>query len=294
MDVFGRADLVNGDDVRVVQGGGGLGLLNKASQAVGVLGEFRWEQLERDPAFEARVKREINFTHPAFAQQGEDLVMADHPSDERLFLRFGLPLSRHFEGRRFDEIFGAEVEAEKRFDLAAQLLIALASFGEKRGALGLREFQSRVPEPLDPPPQLLRLFRPHRSHLRSARARARLSPTASRALRCRARPSTPPPFLPRSIRRRNAARPPGSSVRQHGRALPTRHRVRPGPALAPPPAPARHRARPAAALLRVWRSSAPARSPPESAASSGPQWRRSARGFAIAPDARQSAEDKPR
>src|SRR5262245_23086406 len=203
------ADLVNGDDVRVVEGGGGFGLLNKASQAVGVLCEFRGQQLERDPAFEARVEREVNFAHPAFPQQGENPVMADHPSDERLFYRFGLSLGRHLEGRRFDEMFGAEVEAEQRFYLAAQLLIALASLGEKRGALGLRAFQSRVPEPLDPPPQFLRLFRPHRSPPRSVRARARLSPIANRASRCLARPSTPPLFLPRSSRRRNAVRQPG-------------------------------------------------------------------------------------
>src|SRR5262245_63729805 len=119
--------------------------------------------------------------------------MADHLSDERLFYRFGLRPGRHFEGRRFDEMFGAEVEAEQRFALAAQLLIALASFGEKRGALGLRAFQSRVPEPLNPPPPFLRLFRPHRSPLRSVLARARLSPIANLASRCRAKPSTLPP-----------------------------------------------------------------------------------------------------
>src|SRR5262245_30144759 len=113
-------------------------------------------------------------------------------------------------------MFGALVEAEQRFDLAEQLLIALASFGEKGGALRLRAFQRLVIEPLDPRPQFLPLFRPHRSPLRSVRARARLSPIANRASRYQARPSTPPPFLPRSSRRRNASQSPGPSARQRG------------------------------------------------------------------------------
>src|SRR5262245_52834801 len=89
-------------------------------------------------------------------------------------------------------MLGSVVEAEQRFDLAAQGLIARASLGEKRLALRLCAFQRRMIEFLDPPPQFRRcMIRPHRSPPRSARARARLSPIANRASPCRERPSTP-------------------------------------------------------------------------------------------------------
>src|SRR5215813_532360 len=83
MDARSHADFVNGDDVRVVEPGGGFGLLYKAAQAVDVLRELRRQQLERDLAFEARVQGEVDFAHPALAQQRKDPVVTERLSDER-------------------------------------------------------------------------------------------------------------------------------------------------------------------------------------------------------------------
>ena len=44
------ADVVNGQNVGVIQGGGSQGLLFKATQAIGVAGVCGWENLERDAA----------------------------------------------------------------------------------------------------------------------------------------------------------------------------------------------------------------------------------------------------
>ena len=51
----GLADVVDRDDVRVVQGGGGARLVREAREALLVVGEMRGKNLERDLAAEARV-----------------------------------------------------------------------------------------------------------------------------------------------------------------------------------------------------------------------------------------------
>src|SRR5262249_26328492 len=187
------------------------------------------------------------------------------------------------------------VEIEQRFDLAEQYLITLASLGEEGLAFPLRAFQRLVIEPLDSSPQFRTLlFRPHRSPLRSAHAKASLSPIANPASRCRERPSTPPPPLRRSGRRRIASRSPGSSARQPPPARSTRHREPPDRARAPPRGSSLHRARAEASRPPAWRISARARSPPESASSNGLKWRRSGRGSAIAPGWRRSVASRLR
>ena len=70
------SDLMNGDDVRMIEGGSRLGFLLKASQPIRVRSEFCGQQLERDLAFQTSVFRQINLTHPARPQQREDVVMA--------------------------------------------------------------------------------------------------------------------------------------------------------------------------------------------------------------------------
>src|SRR5438477_9985156 len=61
-------NLVNGDDVRMIEGGGGFRFLLEAAHAVEVYSELRGQQLERDLPFEARILGEIDFAHSAFAK----------------------------------------------------------------------------------------------------------------------------------------------------------------------------------------------------------------------------------
>jgi hypothetical protein len=73
----GLADLVDGDDVRVVEGGGGARLQLEARHAVGVGGERAGEELERDAAAEALVHGEVDLAHPAAPDLALDAVVAE-------------------------------------------------------------------------------------------------------------------------------------------------------------------------------------------------------------------------
>src|ERR1700730_10811605 len=69
-----RSDVVDDGDVGVVEDPRGFGLLLEAAEAVGVLREGRWQDLDRDLAAQARVFRPIHLPHPASAERREDLV----------------------------------------------------------------------------------------------------------------------------------------------------------------------------------------------------------------------------
>ncbi len=69
MNLPGLADLINCDDVRMIERGGGAGFAPEALQAHGVLSELRRQQLERDVAFELLIARQPDLAHPARAEQ---------------------------------------------------------------------------------------------------------------------------------------------------------------------------------------------------------------------------------
>ncbi len=70
----GLADVVDGEDVGVVQRGGGARLLFEALSSPVVPGHRRGEHLDRDLAAELGVLRPVHLTHPARAQRRDDLV----------------------------------------------------------------------------------------------------------------------------------------------------------------------------------------------------------------------------
>ncbi len=74
VDAVLLADVVEGADVGMVEGGGGAGLTLEARAAVGVLGEVRGQDLDGDGAVQARVARAVDLAHPARAKGREDLV----------------------------------------------------------------------------------------------------------------------------------------------------------------------------------------------------------------------------
>ena len=64
-----RAEVVDDEHVRVVEGAGGAGLLLEAPQPVGVGGERGGQDLDRDDAAEARVERAVDLAHAAVGQR---------------------------------------------------------------------------------------------------------------------------------------------------------------------------------------------------------------------------------
>ena len=75
-------DLVDGADIGVVQGRGGLGLAPEAFQCLRVLGHVIGQELEGNEATERRVLSLIHHTHPAAAQLLDDAVVRDGLADQ--------------------------------------------------------------------------------------------------------------------------------------------------------------------------------------------------------------------
>ncbi len=71
-----RADIVDGEDVRVVQGAGGARLLLEAAEMPGI-GDLLGEDLDRDVALQARVTGAVDLAHAPRGEQLHDLVRAE-------------------------------------------------------------------------------------------------------------------------------------------------------------------------------------------------------------------------
>ncbi len=69
----GLADLVNGEDVRMIQCRRRPSLANETLHSVAVVGEFRRQDLEGDVAAKRRILHQIHLAHPAFADWRQDL-----------------------------------------------------------------------------------------------------------------------------------------------------------------------------------------------------------------------------
>ncbi len=77
----GLADLVDGDDVRVIEGGRGPRLLCETAHPLRVGRVALGQELDRDLALEILIERAPDFAHPARAQPGEKLVAAETHAD---------------------------------------------------------------------------------------------------------------------------------------------------------------------------------------------------------------------
>jgi hypothetical protein len=71
------ADVVDGADVRVIQGGCGFRLAPKPAQRQRILRHIVGQELERDKAIEARVLRLVHHTHAARPDLGLQFVRPD-------------------------------------------------------------------------------------------------------------------------------------------------------------------------------------------------------------------------
>ena len=88
----------DGDDVRVVERGDGPGFPSEARQTVGVSREGIGKNLQRNIAIQFRVAGAVDLTHATSAEQGQNLVGAELPSDQRRGRVFSHHLRRYFEG----------------------------------------------------------------------------------------------------------------------------------------------------------------------------------------------------
>src|SRR5262249_33810521 len=71
------SDLINSDDVRMVESRGGPRFLLESSYSFSFGCEFGGQQFDRNLAIESRIDRQMNITHAAFAERGEQAVWPD-------------------------------------------------------------------------------------------------------------------------------------------------------------------------------------------------------------------------
>src|SRR4030095_8348459 len=76
-DAVGFFETVDVGDVQMVQRGQGLGLALKPRNPLGVAGERRGQDLDRDGAIQLRVPRAVDFTHAAGSERRQDFVRAE-------------------------------------------------------------------------------------------------------------------------------------------------------------------------------------------------------------------------
>jgi len=76
IDAAGFGNVVNGDDVRMVEGGCRAGFLDEARFPVGIAVAVGRQDFDGDFASQARVAGLVDLAHAARAQRGNDLIRA--------------------------------------------------------------------------------------------------------------------------------------------------------------------------------------------------------------------------
>ena len=86
------ADVVDGADVGMIEGGGGAGLAAETLEGLGIAGDFIGQEFEGDEALQAGVFRFVDDAHAATAELFDDAVvrdgLANHAEDARMAGRF--------------------------------------------------------------------------------------------------------------------------------------------------------------------------------------------------------------
>ena len=130
----GLANLVNRADVRMVEARGGPRLTDQAGTRGRIVEARRREHLDRHVAVEPLVAGAIDLAHPAGANLPDDSVVSQPLTCGQR--RRGRGQGRHhLERPDFRQGLRGVGSTQQRFDLAIQLGVAGAGFGQERGAL---------------------------------------------------------------------------------------------------------------------------------------------------------------
>src|SRR5206468_1645731 len=104
----------------------GMRFLLKPLQALGVAGKALGQKFERGLAARCHVNGQIDFAHPATAYPFGNLVVTDRLADEQISLAISNNSRRNADSWGFNEAAYSLTQSEKRFNFAAQKLIAFA------------------------------------------------------------------------------------------------------------------------------------------------------------------------
>ena len=288
------ADVVDGEDVRVIERACRSRFVRKAAQALGIAREVRQQDLDRDVAVETFVSGAPHFARAAGPEQSNDGVRADRARPARRLhpsAADGSAPDRSSAGRR-----QKSARRHRRLpegDSTSRRSVSSSPHARRRIRLAHRAgSSSRFGEdPLEPLPA----FGAHRRHRQSALGTARRARTPSRCAPCAARRRASAPSPPSTSRRKSEARRPApcAHLRPPASRAPRSTATRSGQARAPARSMPSSGTRTAPAR-RGGRRGAGVRCRRVRGASSAQTRRRSVGGSASAPDPSRAAEGRPR
>jgi hypothetical protein len=173
---FVLTHIVNGANVRMVQGRGGASLYLQLLDGPTILGKLLRQKLEGDKPAESQIFCFANHSHSAATQLFDNPVVTDHGFGQAEFSiqsSIGtLPQcgrARASKCRRLDEAPGFIMMSQQRLHLPAEVLIARTRLPDQLVSASFFHLQGSVKDLLD----LLPAFTLHRVSLRSVRAAAK-------------------------------------------------------------------------------------------------------------------------
>lgn len=93
--IFSSAERVDRADVRVTQRGGRAGFLTEERDAIAVVGDVRWKELDRDPPIELEVAGEPDLTHSSASEESQDLIRVQAGAGTDVHRAMLLPAALH-------------------------------------------------------------------------------------------------------------------------------------------------------------------------------------------------------
>src|SRR5579864_152517 len=139
--------VVNGDDVRVIQGGGGFGFLDETALSTRIGDLVRGQYLHRNHSIQMEVASPVDHAHAAFTQLRLDTVVTDHISggefggDREQYCRWTLPT-------------GLLIPRQQPLHFGAELGISLTRRLQESRPFRFRSFKRRSEHFPEPGPSL--------------------------------------------------------------------------------------------------------------------------------------------
>ena len=139
----------------MIQGGCSLGLVLKTAQSAHILSQSRRNRFERNLAAQLRIFGEVNLSHTAGTEKGNDFVV----TQLRACRQFFFPAMGHHPVHCVPDWLVQEVHrlagrGEQRFHFLPQFGVARTLAVKQLGARSRRQFQSFVKQALNLPPAL--------------------------------------------------------------------------------------------------------------------------------------------
>src|SRR5688572_26872313 len=113
MSAIRFTDFVNCDDIRMAKCRRRFSFADKTIHSISIVGEFLWQNLERDLAVELRVMGQIYLTHSTDAELRHDAIMRKSCRGFQFFHQVWIVLSKNAEAFRYREASSGRMPARR-------------------------------------------------------------------------------------------------------------------------------------------------------------------------------------